>query len=170
MALRHRAKYIDGKLKFQDRDKFTKEMESFKGEPFDIVLGKELRVDRDYLRRYYFASIVDAYGKDVGLTKNEAHESLKDLYGFRDKQKIDEGKLNADTLESVIELMSKTLKNFAGASNIATIRENNKIYLEYTRGYSSYTEKEMLNYHDICRNELFQNAGISIPKETEVSL
>lgn len=177
MALRHRAKYINGQLKIADREKFTKEMESFKGEPFDIVLSKEIIVDKDYLRRYYFATIVEDYGNEVGLKtsskggKNEAHNSLKQLYGIREKEEVDcEGKLDKDTLDTLIQITSKTLKNFLKATDIKRIEENNKVFIEYVRGYSTYTEKEQLEYHERCRNGLFKEVGLSIPKEREVSI
>ena len=171
MALRHRAKYINGQLKFKDREKFTKELETFKGEPFDIVLSKEVTVDRDYLRRYYFAVIVDAYGNEVGLEKDEAHSSLKQFYGFKEQEEVKGvSKLDAETLQNAIDMTCSMLSKFAKATNIEVIKANNKVFIEYVRGYSTYTEKELLEYHKRCRDGLFKELTLSIPKETEVSV
>ena len=171
MALRHRAKYINGQLKIADREKFTKELETFGDKPFDIVLGKELVVDRDYLRRYYFAVIVEEYGNEVGLTKVEAHNHLKELYGIKEKEEVKGvSKLDAETLQSAIDMTRTMLSKFAKATKIEVIKANNKVFIEYVRGYSTYTDKEMLEYHNRCRDGLFKEISLSIPKEREVSI
>lgn len=168
MVLRHKATY-NGKLNIEDRPKFVKDLESFEGKPFYIVLRKDVSEDLDYLNKYYWACIVDGFGKDIGYTKEEAHDVLKEKYGLKRREKVDV-KLDDENLETILGLVSKTLKNFASASNIKEIRENNAVYLEYVQGYSVMTAKERIAYHNRCREGLFKECNLNLPNEREVEI
>lgn len=168
MDLRHRATY-DGKLHFDDRAKFLQDVQSFKGEPFYIVLRKNLNEDPDYLRRYYWKVIVEGFSNEVGYEKNEAHEILKEQYGLVEKEKVGT-KLERETLETAIEITKKLLKNFASASNIKEIESSNGVYIEYVKGYSAMSVPERIAYHNRCREGLFKECNLNLPSEREVEV
>jgi hypothetical protein len=168
MVLRHKATY-NGKLNIEDRPKFVKDLETFKGKPFYIVLRKDISEDLDYLNRYYWACIVDGFSNESGYSKHEAHNVLKDRYGIVEREKVGT-KLDVDTLETALRITTNLLQNFASASNIKQIVSENGICLEYTKGYSVMTAKERIAYHNRCREGLFKELNLSLPNEREVEI
>jgi len=168
MVLRHKATY-KGKLNIEDRTKFVKDLETFKGEPFYIVLKKDIREDLEYLNKYYWACIVDGFVNEAGYSKLEAHNVLKDRYGIVEREKVGT-KLDADTLDTAIRVTTNVLTNFLNASNIKQIEYENGIYLEYVKGYSVMDAKERIQYHNRCREGLFKEISLNLPSEREIEL
>ena len=87
MIYKHRAFIKDGKVTFQDREKFDNHMLNYEGKTVVVTVREQKERRSLNLNSYYWAVVVKLLSEETGYNKDEMHEVLKSMF-LRTKYQI----------------------------------------------------------------------------------
>jgi len=80
MIYKHKAFVKNGKITFQNREQFDKDLSSNEGKTVFITVREQKNRRSLNLNSYYWAVVVNLVSQDTGYDKEEAHEVLKSMF------------------------------------------------------------------------------------------
>ena len=80
MIYKHKAFVKDGKITFQNREQFDKDLSSNEGKNVYITIREQKNRRSLNLNSYYWAVVVRLVSAETGYDKEETHEVLKSMF------------------------------------------------------------------------------------------
>jgi hypothetical protein len=80
MIYKHKAFVKNGKITFQDREQFDKDLSNNEGKNVYITIREQKNRRSLNLNSYYWAVVVKLVSNETGYDKEEAHEILKSMF------------------------------------------------------------------------------------------
>ena len=80
MIYKHKAFVKNGKITFQNREQFDKDLLGNEGKTVFITVREQKNRRSLNLNSYYWAVVVNLVSQDTGYDKEEAHEVLKSMF------------------------------------------------------------------------------------------
>ena len=87
MGIKHLAFIKNGKVTFQDKEKFNSHLHNCEGKNVVITMGEQKKRRSLNLNSYYWGVAVKLLSEHTGYDKDEVHEVLKSMF-LRTKYKI----------------------------------------------------------------------------------
>ena len=134
MIYKHKAFVKNGKITFQDREQFDKDLSNNEGMNVYITIREQKNRRSLNLNSYYWAVVVKLVSNETGYDKEEAHEILKSMF-LRTKYQI-KG-IWVDGMKSTTKLSNQEMidyidevKRFASSSLGLYIPDPNEVEYE----------------------------------------
>ena len=80
MGSKHLAYIKNGKVTYQNKDKFDDHMLNYEGKTVVITVGEQKKRRSLNLNSYYWAVVVKLLSEETGYDKDEMHEVLKSMF------------------------------------------------------------------------------------------
>ena len=134
MIYKHKAFVKNGKITFQNREQFDKDLSNNEGKNVYITIREQKNRRSLNLNSYYWAVVVRLVSNETGYDKEEAHEILKSMF-LRTKYQI-KG-IWVDGMKSTTKLSNQEMndyieevKRFASSSLGLYIPDPNEVEYE----------------------------------------
>ena len=109
MGSKHLAYIKNGKVTYQNKDKFDDHMLNYEGKTVVITVGEQKKRRSLNLNSYYWAVVVKLLSEETGYDKDEMHEVLKSMF-LRTRYQI-KG-VWVDSTKSTTKLSHKEMSEF----------------------------------------------------------
>jgi hypothetical protein len=109
MIYKHKAFVKNGKITFQNREQFDKDLLNKEGKTVYITVREQKNRRSLNLNSYYWAVVVRLVSNDLGYDKEEAHEILKSMF-LRTKYQI-KG-IWVDGMKSTTKLSNQEMNDY----------------------------------------------------------
>ena len=109
MIYKHKAFIKNGKVTFQDRERFDNHLLNYEGKTVVVTVREQKERRSLNLNSYYWAVIVKLLSEETGYNKDEMHEVLKSMF-LRTRYQI-KG-VWVDSTKSTTKLSNKEMGEF----------------------------------------------------------